>query len=471
MRVYDLTTAEAGWVFDDAVPHQDVDAVCARAAQHASTLGSVAAALRDCAGKGGLPSEPPPLDPRTVGTLVMTTVANQGRGEVLAQARPMLEEKLRVEASPAGKVLLIEALAIARMGVARQSDELEQLMMEAVRTSPRAVDWSLLLAMSTAQSRTAIARAAHAWNPRDPYPPWLDFGLGDAGALPFLRRGWELYGFAGEVLPLYAKTAIITGRREEASALAGACRAGPPKYRPVGEAISARLDIEQGRFAAGQKRLLAAVLAIDGYTSTDWRAFTPLHTLLAIARVLDDETSVADAVTQAFILADPPRLKLTGDDDPFLALPLLNFCGGASPEVAERCFDRFEDWKRQGKLPKSDLIDAQLAGGRAYAKGDVRGALKAWRPLFRVPGAAALLPFDALLKVDPDLAFDVDTGQTITRFLGVPITAARDAKRAARKGDQQKARELAELVISKWRDVDADVPAVAEMKALLSKLK
>ncbi|MBL9020567.1 MAG: hypothetical protein JNL21_00145 [Myxococcales bacterium] len=96
----------------------------------------------------------------------MTTVANQGRGEVLAQAPPMLEEELRVEASPAGKVLLIEALAIARMGVARRSDELEQLMMEAVRKSPRAVDWSLLLAMSTAQSRTAIARAAHAWNPR-----------------------------------------------------------------------------------------------------------------------------------------------------------------------------------------------------------------------------------------------------------------------------------------------------------------
>ncbi len=471
VRVYDIRTASAGWVFDDNVPHEDVDAVCARAAQHVNDLGAAAGTLHDCAGKGGLPKKPPVLAPTTVGTLAMTTLANVGEAEVLAKARPLLEEKLRGETFPAGRVLLIEALAIARSGQSARPEEIEQLMMEALRASPRAVDWPLVMMFSTPQSRVAMARAAHAWNAREPFPAWVNFGLDDAASLPFYRRSWELRSFAGDVLTMYAKAAILTGRREEASALAGACLTGPAPYRPLGEAISARLDIEDGRFLAGQKRLLAAILAIDAYSASDWRAFSPFHTLLLLARVMGNEPSVADPVVSAFVLADPPRAKFTAEDDVLAQTTLLNFCTGASPKIAERCFARFDEWKQQGKLSKSELLASQLAGGRAFVKGDVAAALKAWRPLFRVKGAAILLPFDELLKVEPDLAYDASVGETVTEFLGVPVNAARDAKRAARKGDKEKARAHAELVISKWRDVDVEVPAVAEMERLLKTLK
>lgn len=63
------------------------------------------------------------------------------------------------------------------------------------------------------------------------------------------------------------------------------------------------------------------------------------------------------------------------------------------------------------------------------------------------------------------------SGNDVIRFVGVPVTAARDAKRAARKGDKAKARELAQLVVDKWGNVDVEVPAVGEMQRLLATLR
>ncbi|MBK6519113.1 MAG: hypothetical protein IPM79_38520 [Polyangiaceae bacterium] len=228
VRVYDLTTAEAGWVWDDNVPRQDVDAVCARASQHASSLRAALGTLTDCAGKGGLPKEPPPLDPTTVGTLVMTAIANQGRREVVERARPLLEERLRAEQFPAGKVLLIEALVVTRMLADSGPDELEQLMMEAVRASPRAVDWPLLLAFSNGQSRTAIARAAHAW------AGGRAFAKGDvAAALKAWRSLFRVTG-AAVLLPFDALLKLDPdGRRDSHRSAPGRARARCPRGRAL----------------------------------------------------------------------------------------------------------------------------------------------------------------------------------------------------------------------------------------------
>lgn len=174
---------------------------------------------------------------------------------------------------------------------------------------------------------------------------------------------------------------------------------------------------------------------------------------------------------RAFVLADPPRATFSPEDDVYTVFPILIHCVNASPKVAAQCFERLDAWRKEGKLPRNELLDAYIAGGRAFAKGDVGAASKAWRPVFQATGAATMLPFDQLLKVDPLLPFDVATGDSVMQFVGVPLTAARDATRAARRGDKDKARELAGLVISKWGNVDVEVPAVGEMQRLLTTLR
>jgi hypothetical protein len=46
----------------------------------------------------------------------------------------------------------------------------------------------------------------------------------------------------------------------------------------------------------------------------------------------------------------------------------------------------------------------------------------------------------------------------------------RAAKRAAKRGDRARAKELAQKVVDAWSVADEIVPAVEEMKALLAKL-
>jgi hypothetical protein len=319
----------------------------------------------------------------------------------------------------------------------------------------------------------ALARAAHAWNAAVPVPPWLASSMPYEAALPFFRRSWELDGFASESIEAYAIAAIQTGHREEASALAGACRSGPTGVRPTGEAIAARLEIDQGGFASGQRRLLAAVLGVERYGPKELRAYAPLQSLLLIARVLRNEPIVADPVVEAFVLSDPPRVELALEQEPHQVIPWVAFCMSASRPVADRCFARFEAWKRAGTFPKSELLDAYVLGATAYARGDLASATRAWGPVFRSLATTELLPWDALERFDPEagvLAVPIVDEQVPT-FAGVAVTAPREARRAARKGDPKRARELAEKVVAGWRTADVPVPAVAEMQALLATLK
>jgi hypothetical protein len=72
----------------------------------------------------------------------------------------------------------------------------------------------------------------------------------------------------------------------------------------------------------------------------------------------------------------------------------------------------------------------------------------------------------------PDLAEEVDA--PLLSLVDLPRTAelawVRGAKRAHARGDHARARKLAEAVIDRWRIADEDVPAVREMRTLLSKL-
>jgi hypothetical protein len=191
-----------------------------------------------------------------------------------------------------------------------------------------------------------------------------------------------------------------------------------------------------------------------------------------LARVLRNEPVVAAPVVEAFVLSDPPRVEATRATSGEFHLPIVALCMSAPRALADRCLDRFDAWRKAGQLPSSDLLDAYLTGARAYAHGDLARAVRAWGPVFRVAGGSVLLPWDDLDRFNPEVGSvaEASIGNSAPSFAGVQVTAAREAKRAARKGDVKRARELAEKVIAGWRTADVEVPAVAQMQRLLRTL-
>ena len=83
-----------------------------------------------------------------------------------------------------------------------------------------------------------------------------------------------------------------------------------------------------------------------------------------------------------------------------------------------------------------------------------------------------VLPTEAFERAgEPDLAARLDARKLAYTFIaGVSEAAPREAKRALAAGDKARAKALAESVVQAWEVADVDVPAVAEMRALLKSL-
>jgi hypothetical protein len=61
-------------------------------------------------------------------------------------------------------------------------------------------------------------------------------------------------------------------------------------------------------------------------------------------------------------------------------------------------------------------------------------------------------------------------GRSAPLYHGASLATLRSARRAAARGDHAAARRYAQQVIDAWASADVEVPAVAEMRALLTKL-
>jgi hypothetical protein len=145
---------------------------------------------------------------------------------------------------------------------------------------------------------------------------------------------------------------------------------------------------------------------------------------------------------------------------------LVGVCMYASPDVAGRCLKMLE--------PHTALqpwLRAKAAGAGHYARGDLRAAAQAWRPLPLLYGYAMLdLPVDALDHGgEPEAARRLDADiLPLTYYAGISLAHPREAERAAKAGDSGRARKLAQEVIDAWGVADVEVPAVTRMRALLA---
>jgi hypothetical protein len=153
-------------------------------------------------------------------------------------------------------------------------------------------------------------------------------------------------------------------------------------------------------------------------------------------------------------------------------------CCFAPRPVGKRCIERLEQLRAEAKLPTiftgSDVI---INGAARFVADDYVGAAKAWRTLLRSPGwiqdpAREAMAFAFDQAGESELGEEVDA--LSLSFVDTSRTAdfawVRGARRAYKRGDLERAKKLAKAVTAQWRFADEDIPALAEMRALLQKL-
>jgi predicted Ser/Thr protein kinase len=214
------------------------------------------------------------------------------------------------------------------------------------------------------------------------------------------------------------------------------------------------LDLHDAKFARGLQRF-------------DDAAWQGMSDRVVATRALGDIGATATRWAASFLampddaVSSPVRISVA---------PMI-FCAHARGPVASKCLDRIDTIGHAALNWWGEGGDDVLRGARRYAAGDMRGAVAAWRSLVAGPSLdiARLLPTDAFERAgEPDLAARLDERKMEVRILaGVSDAAPRVAKRALAKGDRDRARTIAQQVVSAWEVADTTVPAVAEMRALL----
>jgi hypothetical protein len=341
--------------------------------------------------------------------------------------------------------------------------------------------WIQLVAVTRGTtSATSTARAMQAWAPWDSYSWMLDaIGQRDgAAALAYARRAYTLSPLDMDVARTLADKLLARGAREEVRGIAlSLASGGYPVHRVAGDLLLIRVDASEARFRAALGRARAAMQLTpqdSGWVPVQrldiaWRA-------LEIAEILGGAATaeLADLIVERFLDPEPPPLDFAHFDVP-LRIPAI--CARASAKVAGRCFARFRALRGRisgGILPETDAF---ADGAERYARGDFHGAARAWRPLLKAPAVFAAVMSEAMATtfertgevnlVERLLAAVPDTSAELN---GASLTLVRAARWAARRGERDQARALAQQVIEAWSVADEPVPAVEEMRRLLASL-
>ncbi|WP_437528989.1 serine/threonine-protein kinase [Sorangium sp. So ce726] len=459
---------------------------CARLEARSADLPERGAAeRRSCAYTLGRPLPEVTLPPRS---------APASPGELAARARVELEARnaddpatiaeldqlFEREAAPLGRSTLATTLSCLLQ--ARDPKRASEMSLLAVHAQPRSwiggscAPWLQLVAVTdgTASAEAAL-RAMQAWVPWNSYGwLWQAKRSGDESlARTYARRAYALSRLDTNVAGTLADRLLASGAREEARGIAlELSTGGYPVHRVGSQLLLVRIEASEARFGAAlSKAKQAMVVSAD---DTGWvlvQRFEIAWRALQIALVLGRAHEIADLVVERFLDPEPPRLDGAHLEVP-LRLPAV--CGHASRAVTRRCFERLRElWQR---LSFSALPDAGAftEGAERYAKGDFAGAAQRFRPLLRTQG-----PFVEVLAESMVETFE-RTGETdlvdrlekaipdrSRELNGATLALVRAARRAAQRGEDDRARELAKQIVDAWSVADEPVPAVAEMRQLL----
>jgi len=420
--------------------------------------------------------KPPDIDRSSPQTFAATAAVHAHLGgnispAALADELKGLRQKM-TDPLDRRSALHIEAEIRLRAG---DNDGARNLVLSALRDEPRLGWFVLAYATHSRIGQVSVARAHTAWEPDNPMG-WNSLGFMSEGATPqkkleFMRRAYAL----GPGFPLNAsqlgRSLVLAGEREEARALAARLASGDARLHFVGEGLTVEVEASEGRLATALARAQKALLTRPDFGGTEG-GFMMWPDAAELAMVLGRQAELAEAFARAFVLVEPPRLR----PDPQTSEGVVLACALASPATAATCFARIRKLIEAGYFHGSFERTAPfLAGAERYAQRDYKGAAAAWRALANEPpsGRTWLILGDAFDRAgDPEIAERIDKqGPYMGLIGGLSIAHLRMARRAAARGDAARARELAQKIVDAWGVADAPVPAVQEMRALLTRLR
>ena len=380
--------------------------------------------------------------------------------ELLAAGAPAVAE---------ADIFWIKSVLFVRLG---RMEEAHEAALTSVKLDPTGAGWTQLSSLTNLTSSSLIARAASAWMPSTPVW-WARRGsLEPQEQVRFTRRAFELEHDDANNAVTLGRALVAAGRPQEARLLAASYSDAREDHRELRAYLLGMVELAEARFGAGFQRLRSAALARPPGT---WSGVTGSSILRAMnaGSLLGQDRPLADEWVARYVL--PGR-----DDDLALfssLMAVIPVCLRASPSVAAQCaaslrsrFDRNRTRKYEWLNGSDHLFDAL----QSYARGDLRRTGIALRKLAGSPDAALDEVPVALLRAAgvADLIEQIDNGKLSSRsYGGISDSTPRVAERAFRRGDTKRARELALEVVDKWGNADVVVPAVAEMRTLLAKLR
>ena len=323
----------------------------------------------------------------------------------------------------------------------------------------------------------SLYRAWAAWVPEEP-KAWERMAFGDRAVEPELRVSLMRRAYAlapGEPIWAFklAEALVRIGRAEEARAIAGVLlRRGPDMDGPS-QGVLVRVDAGEAHFSAAFERGQKLLATMDRYgAAQDWLL---VSVMLDTGLIMGKVAPLADAFARRFVLADPPRIGPDVSGRRYVPDAFARVCANASRGVAKACFARLRELSATMPQEAPGAADkADMLGLERFGAGDLRGAADAWRSMVAGDVDRRLYPvaFDA--AGDADLAERVDERLIAAKdgnYGGASLSHVRSARRAMARGDRARAKQLAQQVVDAWGAADVPVPAVAEMKALLARLR
>jgi predicted Ser/Thr protein kinase len=351
------------------------------------------------------------------------------------------------------------------------------LQTEAARQFPWAAAWGegefgySPSAAPTVAAARAARRASRVWAPFLS-GEWANDDLDPEDAetaLRWVRRAHELHPANDLDADNLGMRLVAYGKPNEARALAARLLAKSPPSATYLVVAADGADGFPARALAAARRLDEGEKRIAGGNHGDFRL---ARQTLGIAAVLGTAQEQADAWVDRFVLAEPPRLSVVIDGRINMLFEAIRQCLYASKGKRLRCLEVVD--KIHPHKPDSPQHFAQYEGAVLAARGDLKGAVRLWRPLlhdgyfFRY----GLLPVDMIEDAgELEFAEQVDEHAIAMRALrvlvkGHGIEDLRMARRAWKRGDKAAARRAAAELLTAWSTLDVAVPWLDELRKM-----
>jgi hypothetical protein len=295
-----------------------------------------------------------------------------------------------------------------------------------------------------------------------------------ANALRNIRRAYALAPYNVIVSIEMTDRLFEQGLREEARTIAVSQQDGGPLQREAGSTMMLRVAVAEGKLGGGLDRAMRALRGPPGAgysVNLRWGlAVLATH----IAWTLGRPREVSDAFLPGLLEGWTSLVDSTDGDAP---ARLATLCALASKDLAARCFEKLESMITTGSFANvTETSRAVVDGANRYRLGDYAGASRKFRLAAQNPIGPVRIAQDVIADAferhgDDALVELVDAPSLEAAGSGGEVSLAnvRAARRAMKAGDREKAKCEAERVIKAWSVADVDVPAVAEMRALLAK--